>query len=386
MFAEFDHIYRHRLDYARAWQEKSGHKVLGYLCTYVPEEILYAADVLPIRVLGSHEAESVSAENVSAETVTGPHIHSAMFCPSCRDVLAQGLLGRYDFLDGLAIAQSCLHIRQAFFSWQVHRPPAFTYFLPHPMHVQSPRAIPYLKNELVRFTKAVEGWTGRTITDDDLRRGIEIMNHNRRLMDRVYDLRKRPDTPLTGAEAMKMVIASQLSDKREHSKALETLLPELETHPPTRKTGVRLMVFGSEFDDFPFIEMVEGLGATFVIEDHCTGSRYFRGEVDEDLARTDPLQAITERYVKRVPCPSKDWPERSRGPHLLKLARDWQVAGAIIIQQKFCDPHEMDIPALRALLEANGVPCFFVESGVTVPTGPMKAPIETFLKQLTTKV
>jgi len=83
MLEEFDYIYRHRLDYARTWQQHSGHKVLGYLCTYVPQEVLYAADVLPIRILGSHEVE----------TVTEPHIHSAMFCPFCRDVLAQGLLG-----------------------------------------------------------------------------------------------------------------------------------------------------------------------------------------------------------------------------------------------------------------------------------------------------
>ncbi len=372
MLGEFDSIYQHRLDYARTWKEHSGRPVLGYLCTYVPEEILYAADVLPIRILGSHETD----------TITTDHIHAGMFCPFCRDLLAQGLSGRYDFLDGLMIAQSCIHIRQAFFSWQIHRPPAFTYFLPHPMHVQSPRAIPYLENELVRFKQAVEGWTGRTITDDDLRRGIEVMNRNRRLLELVYDLRKRPDPPLTGAEAMKIVVASQLSDKREHSKALESVLPDLEAHQPSRPTGVRLMMFGSDVDDFDFIQMVEGLGATFVIEDHCTGSRYFLGTVDEALAMTNPLLSIAERYVKRVPCPSKDWPERSRGPHLLKLAHDWNVQGAVIIQQRFCDPHEMDIPALRALLEANGVPCLFVESGVTIPTESTRPRVEAFLAQL----
>ncbi|MBI4295599.1 MAG: 2-hydroxyacyl-CoA dehydratase [Chloroflexi bacterium] len=373
MFEEFDYIYKNRLDYATAWKNKTGKRVLGYFCTYQPEEILYAADVLPIRILGSHEIQDV----------TEPHIHSGMYCPFSRDVLAQGLEGKYDFLDGIMMTQSCLHLRQAFFAWQIHKPAPFMYYLPHPMHVQSPRAIPYLKSELTKFKKAVEDWTDKTITDDDLRRGIEIMNKNRRLMKEVYELRKQANPPVTGVEAMKMVIASQFSDKREHSKLIEALLPDLKEREPNRTTGVRLMIFGSENDDFPFMEMVENLGATFVIEDHCTGSRYFWVDVDEEKAKSDPLEAIAERYVKRIPCPSKDWPDRTRGQHLLKLAKDYNVQGAIIIQQKFCDPHECDIPPLRWLLESNGIPCYFLEFDVTVPLGQFKIRVEAFLEQLT---
>jgi len=376
MFEEFDNIYSNRLDYAQSWKSRTGNKVLGYFCTYVPEEILYAADVLPIRILGSHQIQDV----------TEPHIHSGMYCPFCRDVLAEGLQGKYEFLDGLMIAQSCLHIRQSFFSWQIHKPTEFMYFLPHPMHVQSPRAVPYLKSELDKFKKAVEDWTGKQITDDDLRRGIEIMNRNRRLMHQVYELRKEGNPPLTGGEAMKMVVASQLSDKDEHSKLVEAILPDLPDRNLDRMTGVRLMMFGSENDDFPFMEMVEDLGATFVIEDHCTGSRYFWVDVDEEKAKTDPLEAIAERYVKRVACPSKDWPDRSRGQHLLDLAKEYNAEGAVIIQQKFCDPHECDIPPLRWLLESNGIPCYFLEFDVTVPVGQLQVRMEAFLEQLTLNI
>ena len=65
-----------RHEYAKEWKEKSDHKVVGYFCTYVPEEILYAANMLPVRILGSHEPP----------TVTEPYIF-AMFCHLCRDCL-----------------------------------------------------------------------------------------------------------------------------------------------------------------------------------------------------------------------------------------------------------------------------------------------------------
>ena len=121
LFDQFRDWYKNRHDYATAWKERTGGKVMGYFCTYVPEEILYAADILPVRILGSHEPQDV----------TEPHIF-AMFCPFCRDCLAQGLKGRFDYLDGIMIAQSCLHIRQAFTSWDIHIPTDYSYYLPHP--------------------------------------------------------------------------------------------------------------------------------------------------------------------------------------------------------------------------------------------------------------
>ena len=364
-FDQFKDWYKNRHEYAMEWKKRTGGKVMGYFCTYVPEEILYAANILPVRILGSHEPQDV----------TEPHIF-AMFCPFCRDCLAQGLKGRYDYLDGIMIAQSCLHIRQAYTSWDLHIPTDYSYYLPHPMNVQTPHAVPYLREELVKFKESIEEWTGQPITEEDLKRGIDLMNANRRLMQEVYELRKRPNPPITGLEAMYMVVASQMTDKHEHNQALESLLPDL----PSRNIGdpgERLMILGSEDDDTEFIAMVENLDVTFVIEDHCTGSRYFQQEVN---LTDDPLTAIAERYVKRVPCPSKDWPELTRLDHILRLAKDYDVQGAILIQQKFCDPHELDIPIIKERLEKNGLTTLFLELDVTVPIGQFKTRVEAFLE------
>jgi benzoyl-CoA reductase subunit C len=359
---------RNRHEYAKSWKERTGGKVLGYFCTYVPEEILHAAGVLPVRILGSHEPQDV----------TEPHIFG-MYCPFCRDCLAQGLKGRYDYLDGIMIAQSCLHIRQAYTSWEKHRPREFSYYLCMPHHVQSPRALPYLTEELVGFKTAVEEWTGVTITDDDLDKAIDVYNENRRLMHDVYQLRKGADPPLTGEEAMEMVIASQMTDKAEHNRELRRILGELPGRSNGRDVGVRLMIIGSEDDDTEFINMVESVGATFVVDEHCTGTRYFWNEVEP---RENRLEAIAARYIDRVPCPTKDWVERKRIPHILELAEEWNVDGAIVMQQKFCDPHELDTPAVRKALEDVGVKTLFLEFDVTVPIGQFKVRVEAFLEML----
>lgn len=341
---------------------------MGYFCTYAPEEIMYAAGVLPVRILGSHEPQDV----------TEPHIFG-MFCPFCRDCLAQGLKGRYDYLDGIMIAQSCLHIRQAFTSWKLHIPVDFSYYLPMPNNVQSPRAVPYLTGELRAFKDALEEWTRKSITDEDLEESIDIMNESRRLTRNLYELRKKIDPPLTGLEAMYAVVSSQVVDKRDYNQEMKKFLQQLPERQTEDGSRIRLMILGSEDDDTEFVKMVESLGAVFVVDDHCTGSRYFWNEV---LPESDLLASIAARYVKRIPCPSKDWPQRSRIDHIQQLARDWGVQGTIVIQQKFCDPHELDIPAIIESLKKMGIPSQFLEFDVTVPVGQFKTRVEAFLEML----
>ena len=102
------------------------------------------------------------------------------------------------------------------------------------------------------------------------------------------------------------------------------------------------------------------------------------GQVDID----DLMSVIADRYLKRPPCPIKDMPNRTRIPHIQGLAREWDVAGAIIIQQKFCDPHELDKVAIKKGLEDAGFPTLYLEFDVTVPIGPFRIRVEAFLETL----
>lgn len=375
MIEQFQDWYENRHDYQKAYKERTGKKIVGYFCTYSPEELYYAADILPVRLMGSHEIQDV----------TEPHIFG-MYCPFCRDVLAQGLKGKYDYLDGITIGQSCLHLRQAFVSWEIHRNPGWSHYLPMPHHVQSKRALPYLVEEYKVLKKKVEEWIGREITDDDLRRGIDVVNKSRQVMKKIYELRKLDPPPITGAESMYMVMSSVFTDKEEFTKVAEEVLKELPDRKLDRDPGKRIMLVGSENDDIEFLKMVESLGeresvgCTVVVEEHCTTTRAFWNEVD--TAIEDPLTAIAERYVTRTPCPTKDWPERTRFETVLKFARDWKVDGVITIQQKFCDPHEFDIPDLRVFLEENGFPTYFLEFDVTLASGSFAIRTEAFLETL----
>ncbi len=367
-FPRFREICRGRHDYAREWKGRHGGKVFGTFCTYVPEEILYAGGVLPVRILGSHEPAD------DAE----PHVFG-MFCPFSRDCISQAVRGRYEYLDGTVLAQTCLHIRNTFWAWQKLRPGRFHQFLCFPLKVQSPHAVEAAAGELRDFRRAFEGWLGRPIGDDRILDAIRVYDENRSLLEQVYERRRVPEPPLTGREAMEMVLASQLMDKREANELLRAALSELGSRRLARDPGVRLMIVGSEDDDTEFIGYTEDLGATIVTDEHCTGTRYFLGRTPED---PDPVRAIARRYVGKPPCPSRDWDARTRTGRVLALAREAGVQGALLVQQKFCDPHEMDIPAIKSVLEGAGIPTLFLEFDVTIPFGQFRTRIEAFLEMI----
>lgn len=369
MLEAFGEMYRDRHAYARAWKERTGGMVLGYSCTYVPEEILCAAGVLPVRLLGG----DVPAPGPPPEVLS-------VYCPFCRDWLAEGLAGGFEYVDGLMMAQACLNVRQAYLTWRQHRPLEFAYYLSTPPRVANPHAREFLAAELQRFRSAVEEWVGRPITDDAIRDGIRVVNRARRLARELYERRRGESPPVTGVEAMEIVLALQMTDKQEHADLLEAALKTLHERPPVAAPGApRLLLVGSEDDDLGIVRAVEKAGGLVVMDEHCTGSRYFWNEVQPG---PDVLRAIADRYCDRPPCPTKDWEERTRVELILRYAREWSCAGTVVIRQRLCDPHEVDAPAIRDALEAAGYPVLMLEARDPAQAKGHAERIEGFLELL----
>jgi benzoyl-CoA reductase subunit C len=367
MFDRFHQAYEGRHDYARTFP---GRGALGYMCTYVPEEVAYAAGFLPVRIVGAREPESVTA----------PHLFN-MFCTYCRDILAQGLTGKYDYLKGVVHVSCCEKIRNAYDSWVRHVPGARGYYLFMPQYVRHRGAVAAFRQEVERFKHSLEQDWGLSIEDADLDRAIEVYNENRRLMRQVYDLMLEERPRILGEELMAMGLASQVMDKAEHSRLIREFLVQVEGRPG--EDAVRTMVIG-QTDDLGLAQLLDSMGARVVVDDNCFGLRYFWDEV---APGDDRLNAITSRYVERVPCPVKDAQEpRRRLPFVTDLARRYRVSLAVIIYPKFCDPHGYEVPVLTEALQGMGVEVLELEQDFTIPLGQFRTRIEATLEMLQLEV
>lgn len=370
MLERFHEIVSDRHRRAQEWKQAGG-KVLGYFCNYTPEELIFAAGLLPVRVLSDPEPPSLSDASFQA-----------FYCPFSRSCLDQGLRGAYDYLDGLITAYACDHLRGVFNIWRSHKPDLFTEFVDMPSRVDTPEAQEFLTHELSKVQEALEGFTGQAISTSSLENALEVYQTNRSLTQQLYQLRVAPSPPLSGAEMLTVVLAGMLIPKDEHNRLLSELLAQLkgQLSPGSgADSRIRLMVLGSEIDNPRILQLIEESGAVVVTDDLCTGTRYcWRAPAD---CAGGPLAALAHLYLNKVPCPTKH-PPQPRYDHIFAMIEQFRVDGVLILHQKFCDPHEWEYPHLTKLLRQRGILSALIEVDPMVSEEEISTQAESLVERI----
>ena len=351
--------------YAKEWKARTGGKVLGYFNDYFPEEVAYAAGVLPVRIMSRPDIDGSSQRYVYGS-----------FCSYARGILAQGLKGEYDYLDGIGHGENCLPIRGAVGNWYDLLPTPFRHYVAVPSQMDSPTAKNLMHAELTALKKDLEEWTGKTITDQDLDHAIDVYNTSRLLMRQVYQMRRSENPKISGTEAMAMVLTSQIMDKEEHIKLLRDAIGKAYRREGTNNTGPRLMLLGSEVSDVNLISLIESQGATIVIDRLCNGANYIWNNVIPD---EDRLLAIAYRYLDKPRSPVKDESYRRRVNEIVATAIDYNVQGVVYALHKFCIPHQQERHAVQVEFGKKLIPIHEIEYDDTIPAGEYRTRIEAFV-------
>ncbi len=357
-------------DYVREWK-KQGKKVVGYVCTYLPEELLYAADILPYRITGKGVSDTSQADSYLTR----------VNCTFSRCCLELAIGGQYDFLDGAAFVNGCDHIRRAFDNWKAHKKARpFMHLLPVP-HLISDDGRNWYKEEVLTLRKALENHFHVEITSEKLSDAIAVYNRTRSLLRQLYDLRTKDNPPVTGAEVMTILSAGAAMPKREFNKILENLVEEVRTRESTPDKRIRLMVAGSMMDEPDFIANVEDLGAIVVTDTLCLGTRAFWDLTDES---GDPVESLVDRYYVHVPCPRMAGQYKKRLGFVREQAQRARVDGAILEYIKFCDLHGTDNALLKKDLEKAGIAAIELERqyGPLADAGRVRTRIQAFLERI----
>jgi benzoyl-CoA reductase subunit C len=353
--------------FTREWKLKKK-PVIGYACSYTPEEIIYAGGILPIRVLGSLEPPRLADIYLPVNV-----------CSYAKSCLNKALKEEYSLLDGYVVSNSCDNQNKIYDLWRHCTAIRKTYFINTP-HSTTENALKFFYEELGRFKEWLMKNFKAEISEEKLNNAIEIYDENRQLLKRVYELRK-PSPPLvSGSEALEIVLSSMMVPKDEHNKLLHELLHEIQEREDLSNEGVRLLVSGSVMGSSKMLELIESVGGCVVADDLCTGSRYFWNLVKED---GDPMMAIAERYLRKIPCPFM-YTYEERFKHVKEMVKLFDVEAVLIFSLKSCDVHSFDAPLLAEELRENeGLPVSCLEweyslSGIA----QLRTRIEAFIEML----
>lgn len=351
---------------AENWKNR-GRRVIGWSCSYTPEELIYAAGALPVMVFGDLEPPKLADAHLPINC-----------CSFIRSGFNAALRGDYNYLDGFVTANSCDNRNKIFDFWRYYAEVPYTHYINTPSK-RTKSANDFFYEEILRFKTSLEASLGTSIPEEVLEKTIQLYNKNRLRLREVYELRKQNPPLISGVEAMEIVLSSMLTSKEEHNVLLDQLLTQVSDRPDPPKSGVRILVSGSIMDNTKLIEVVESVGGSVVADDWCIGSRYFW---DLTILRKDLLRAISDRYLNKVPS-SFMYDEEHSFTHTHRMTTEFNVEAAIIFTIKFCDTHLFDAPQLVEDLQGISLPVLCLEwdhssSGIA----QLKTRIEAFIEML----
>ena len=352
--------------------KRGGGKVIGYPCTYLPEEIIYAAGMLPYRLRGT---------GCVGLTIADTFLSRTAHCSFARSVLELGLTDRYDFLDGVVYTNGCDHMRRAYDNWKAQpETPGFMYMLPVP-HTITPHGLKWYQEEVVAFKQQLEGFFHVEINDTNLRQAIEVYNETRRLLRQLYELRNEKQPPITGAETLRIVIASVSMPRVKYNELLAQSLDEIRGRKGISGYRARLMVVGSANDDPALIGLIEATGGLVVADSLCFGARSF-WDLDDETC--NPLDSIANRYYYHTPCPRMYGEFPRRIDFVKDIATKAGVDGIVLQTIKYCDLHGVENALLERNLEKEGIPTLRLEReyGPLADTGRIRTRVQAFLERI----
>jgi benzoyl-CoA reductase/2-hydroxyglutaryl-CoA dehydratase subunit BcrC/BadD/HgdB len=246
-----------------------------------------------------------------------------------------------------------------------------------------------LKAEFKRFADKMEELTGKKLTVENLKHGIDIVNKKRSAMQRLAILRAANPVPISGLDVL---LANQVffyDDPLRFTNAINALCDELEQRI-TDGVGVfpkdtpRILVTGCPMavPNWKLPNVIETSGATIVGEEMCTGERGTQNLTADSADSVDGLlEQIVDRYFK-IDC-AVFTPNVSRYEHIKEMVKKYKVDGVLHYSLQFCQPYQGEAIPFEKGLEAEGIPVLSLDTDYNQEDlGQIKTRVEAFVERL----
>jgi len=316
-------------------------KIIGYPCSYAPEELICAAGFHPLRLFPSK----------AAITLADNHLQSYC-CSVVRGILEDSLSGKLDFLDGIVFPHTCDSMQRLSDMIRISARYKFFADIVLPVKLNTDSAQNYMTLVLNKFKSDLEEVSGEIITDDKLNASIRLFNRIRKSLSDIYKFNAQNPGIIKAKDLYALAKGSMIMDREKADSLLSDIALELKTQEAQGNKNKKLILSGSVCDIPDIFNTIEEAGGVIVGDDLCMGERFFETSVDEE---EEPIKALTQRYLNRINCPAKHKGLLSRAENLISLVRKNNADGVVFLLLKFCDPHAFDYPYIKEALEKEGI-------------------------------
>ena len=343
---------------------------IGYSCSFVPEALLMADRLFPVRLRAPGVAGTELADNYLSNFI----------CSYARSLLEFAMDERLDRLQGWVFVPSCAHMQRLYDNLEYLKHPAFNHILDVPRKVNAD-TLAWMAEELRNLSDKLAAHFGVDVSDASLRKAIDEWNHFSEIVRSIGELRKRSNPPITGTEFHQIVMASLASPKDLIMPAILEARKEIEGRGAVPKYRARLMVVGGHLHDPEFIKVIESQGGLVVADRYCTGS--IPGFKSIECNGGNPYQTLAEHIFKKTLCPRMMEDFERRLSTIIDTVKEYKVDGVVIEVIKFCDLWGIDSMPLAIALREKGIPVLKLEREYRLGgEGQLRTRVQAFIESM----
>ena len=363
---------------------RNGKKVIGYFCPYVPEELILAGGMLPLRLVFGGEA---------GPAVAGEEYLKPYSCPVSRSCMGYQITDSneyYNQVDAFCVAQTCENIKhvQEYLEKRFGKP-VFRLGLPHTIDSlrSRPQSLEYFKNELQLLRKRLGEFAGQPIHDWNIRRSIQLCNSIRDKLQFIFEYPQRTNPLLDWEDSFAITQAGFLIDRRDFLSELRFIEREISGKKPPEEPNrkVRMLIMGSMLGvgDHKIPDLIKESGGRVVADNVCTGVLNARKDVTVFGVMGDTMEALAERYLYNVPCPCMTDLDR-RLKRTAMIIQDYAIEGIVYYSLKYCDYWRTEFPIFKDYLQKGlKTPILLIESDYSPSdVGTIRTKIEAFIEMI----
>ena len=314
---------------------KQGKKIVGWLAYNIPEEIIYALGLIPIRVGqgGDGRLVEVGARHISTKN-----------CVFVRQVLGQFAEKTDPYikqLDLVAIDATCIQLYRLeelinfYFDYK-------TVVLGVPRNFATKEGHEYFRKEVEHFTKKLELFAGVSLEQSKLEEAINIYDGIRGAIKKLYSYQSLDNAPLSWRDVSSVINAGYNLDRLRYLELLQELIHEIveSISEPQENRSIEARVFlsGSLIPpgDTKLIDIIEQLGGRIVGDDLWSGLNFF---LNLEIKEPTPF-GVADAYLDRIPhasLPYLDLPSDGRLANLKHQIQQFKADGVIYHTLRYCD-------------------------------------------------
>ncbi len=325
-----------------------GKKAVGVLPYFCPEELVYAAGMLPFGIWGAEMQANESKR-----------YYPAFICSLLHTALELGLRGALDGLSAVMVPICCDSLKGFGANWKYGVGETIPVIdVAYAENRKLAAGAEFTRSQFRKVLGRLEEIAGRKVSDADIAAAVAVYNENRKAL-RAFSAAaaEHPET-VSPADRCAAIKAGYFMDRAEHTKKIASLTEALNALPEQPWKGLRVVTTGILADSPALLQILDDNHIAIAGDQIAQESAFFRTETP---VTADPVEGMAQRLGQIEGCSVLFDPGKQRGRELVQMARDAKADGILWIMTKFCDPEEYDYVPVKRMADAAGIPLLAVE-------------------------